>query len=452
MRTFSTCVGLSWGRAGPILIGFIALALSFGRAHAVPAFADQTGQPCAACHVGGFGPQLTPFGREFKLRGYTPRTTPFNVPLSMMAVASYVQTAEDQPAPPADHYGVNDNTTLDQVSLFIAGGVGSHFGVFSQTTYDGVGRSFSWDNIDMRAVTTKAIGGKNAVLGLSLNNSPGVQDPWNTLPAWGFPYTGSDLAPGPAEAPLLNDALAQNVIGMTGYVWWNNQVYLEGGAYASGSPGFLRAVGVDPADTSRIHGAAPYLRVAYQRTRGMQNFEVGAFALWANLYPGRDASAGTDDYADLGIDGSYQLFTPGGNALTFNARYTHENQRLHASELMGAAANVNHSLEDLRADVSYYWKGKVGLSVGGFDTWGSKDPLLYADNRTAAPDSSGATFQLDYTPWGDGHSPFGRRVNFRVGMQYTAYATFEGARSNFDGAGRNASDNDTVRLFSWLAF
>jgi len=29
-------------------------------AHAVPSFAAQTGQPCTACHVGAFGPQLTP--------------------------------------------------------------------------------------------------------------------------------------------------------------------------------------------------------------------------------------------------------------------------------------------------------------------------------------------------------------------------------------------------------
>ncbi len=38
-------------------------------AQAVPAFARQTGQNCIACHVGGFGPQLTPFGRAFKLDG-----------------------------------------------------------------------------------------------------------------------------------------------------------------------------------------------------------------------------------------------------------------------------------------------------------------------------------------------------------------------------------------------
>src|SRR3546814_12051491 len=36
---------------------------------AVPSYSRQTHQACDACHVGSFGPQLTPFGREFKLMG-----------------------------------------------------------------------------------------------------------------------------------------------------------------------------------------------------------------------------------------------------------------------------------------------------------------------------------------------------------------------------------------------
>ena len=90
-----------------------------GRAAAVPAFAEQTGQPCVGCHVGGFGPQLTPFGRAFKLGGYTLRTNSFNVPLSAMAVASYIRTQKGQPSPPASSFRDNDNFALDQVILFV---------------------------------------------------------------------------------------------------------------------------------------------------------------------------------------------------------------------------------------------------------------------------------------------------------------------------------------------
>lgn len=39
--------------------------------HALPSYAPQTGQRCSSCHVGGNWPQLTPWGRFFKLSGYT---------------------------------------------------------------------------------------------------------------------------------------------------------------------------------------------------------------------------------------------------------------------------------------------------------------------------------------------------------------------------------------------
>src|SRR5665213_1711957 len=78
----------------PLLtLGFSGLCA--GSALAVPSFAIQTDHPCQSCHVGGFGPQLTPYGRDFKLHGYTERAGAFNLPLSAMAVASYVRTRKD---------------------------------------------------------------------------------------------------------------------------------------------------------------------------------------------------------------------------------------------------------------------------------------------------------------------------------------------------------------------
>jgi hypothetical protein len=57
----------------PIWTAVIAFALllfgSVPSARAVPAFARQTGQRCIACHVSF--PELTPYGRYFKLTGYT---------------------------------------------------------------------------------------------------------------------------------------------------------------------------------------------------------------------------------------------------------------------------------------------------------------------------------------------------------------------------------------------
>src|SRR5215469_10482667 len=75
----------------------LTASLSFGtNARAVPAFADQTGLHCVQCHVGAFGPQLTPVGRSFKLGGYTLRTNWDAVPVALMAIGSFVNTQKDQ--------------------------------------------------------------------------------------------------------------------------------------------------------------------------------------------------------------------------------------------------------------------------------------------------------------------------------------------------------------------
>jgi hypothetical protein len=103
-------------------------------------------------------------------------------------------------------------------------------------------------------------------------------------------------------------------------------------------------------------------------------------------------------------------------------------------------------------DASYYWDNTIGFTISHFQIWGSRDGLLYAANRTLKPDSDGFMFQVDGTPWGKDASPFGNWVNLRAGLQYTAYARFNGASTDFDGVGTNASDNNTLRLFLWLAF
>jgi hypothetical protein len=418
---------------------FAAMVASSGQASAVPAFAAQTGQPCSACHIGGFGPQLTPFGRQFKLEGYTASAGAFTLPISVMAVASYVHTSKDQAAPPAPGFDNNDNVAFDQGSIFLAGGVGDHLGGFVQVTYDGIGHHWGWDNLDLRAITHETIAGSDVLLGISLNNSPTTQDVWNTLPAWGYPYTGSGLAPSPVAGTVISGALAQSSLGASVYALWDSHIYTEAGLYWSPSDSFLKSVG---SGSAGLDSVAPYFRVAYQKDDGDQNYQVGAFAFFPDIFPGGDSSQGTDSYTDLGLDASYQYIVPKGDVYSVNFRYVHESQDLNASKIL-LTTNAHDTLQELRLDGSYYWRNQVGFTVAPFVTWGTSDAALYGTGN-GSPDSNGVMLQVDYTPWGDGDSPFGPRFNMRVGVQFAAYG-------KFDGDTHGASDNDTVRLFLWAA-
>ena len=448
--------GRAWALAGAIIASGLSW-LGATPAHAVPAFAEQIGQPCQACHVGGFGPQLTTFGRNFKLHGYTARTDSFNVPLSAMAVASFVNTAKAQTPTPG--FGPNNNFALDQISVFFAGGLGQHLGAFIQTTYDGIARAFTWDNLDVRAVTTVQIKDADVLLGASLNNSPTVQDAWNTTPAWGYPYTGSALAPSPSASPLMSGALAQTSLGMTAYAWIDSKYYVEAGAYGSPGATTLTHLGADPTSPGSIKGLAPYARIAYQRDVDGGTLEVGAFGMRTSIYPALDRSIGlTDDFTDVGFDASYIKTLASSDVITANLRYMHEQQDLNytCSPLNGAIdCPTGNSLNDVRADVSYYWRDKIGGTVQVFDTSGSANSYVYqtlGGNRIGKPDSAGVTVQLDGTPFGNGGSPFGSRFNMRVGVQYSFYTQYNGASSNYDGMGGKASDNNTLRVFTWIAY
>jgi hypothetical protein len=193
---------------GLLLVGFLAPRPGM----AIPSFAWQTGQPCAQCHVHAFGPALTPFGRQFKLNGYVwdRPDVPF-IPLAATIQTSFTHTAASQPGGATPHTSDNNNVVLDQLSLYYGDKITSHIGAFVQGTYDGVSGQAALDNTDIRFADHTTLAGQPLVYGVSLNNSPTVQDLWNTTPVWGFPYASSPVAPTPAAAVLLDGSLAQRV-------------------------------------------------------------------------------------------------------------------------------------------------------------------------------------------------------------------------------------------------
>jgi hypothetical protein len=91
------------------------------------------------------------------------------------------------------------------------------------------------------------------------------------------------------------------------------------------------------------------------------------------------------------------------------------------------------------------------VTAAYFRVKGDSDATLYADSATGSPDTTGWILQVDWTPFGKENSWGAPWANLRLGLQYTWYTRFLGAKDNYDGAGRNASDNNTFYTFIWLA-
>jgi hypothetical protein len=421
---------------------------------AVPSFASQTGMPCSQCHVVSFGVALTAYGRQFKLNGYTYGGGEHPMPLAAMVQGGYTHTREALPEPAAPHFATNDNLSVDQVSVFVATRLFDHVGVFAQGTYSGEDRHFSWDNLDVRwARPVPNFFGTDAVVGISVNNNPTVQDLWNSTPAWAYPYITSGLAPGPSAAPVIAGALAQVALGATAYTMIHDHVYLEAGAYRGLSDHWLGNLGLYPDNNIHMEGAAPYWRAAYQFTQGEAHyFSFGTFGLSARLQPDPTVPQ-SDRYTDYGFDGVYQ-YTPtdGPGTVNINASVIHEKQQLDATFAAGGANNATNHLTSVEADLTYAWHQTYAASAGLFNTTGSTDPTYFGFGTSGTPDTRGYILMLEWVPFGKKDSWARPWVNVRLGIQYTGYTRFDGGSSNYDGTGRSAGDNNTLFLFYWLAF
>ena len=418
-------------------------------AHAVPSFARQMNMECGGCHTRF--PKLNAFGRQFKASGYTmaasaqlksagkgEQTLGLNdlPPFSVMFQTSYTNLAAQVPDTQNNAFQFPQ-----QASIFVAGRISPKIGSFVQLTYSQEDDKFGMDNAEFRYADNTSIGSKPVNYGFVMNNNPTMEDLWNSTPAWGFPFASSDVAPGPAAATLIDGALGQDAAGLGAYAWLDHTYYLATTFYRSAHLG-TAAPSADSEMT--IDSFAPYLRFAWQHVWGANTLEVGAYGMWADMIPD-GVSGGTDKYKDEAADVQYERPLHGGQ-LTVHGTLIHENQKLDATFAAGDSANRTNGLDTLRVDGSY-GVGPWEFAAGVFDTTGDRDNVLYAPGEvdgsaTGKPDSRGYLAQVAYFPW----------QNVQMTLQYTGYEKFNGASSNYDGFGRNASDNDSLFLQAWFVW
>jgi hypothetical protein len=444
-RKLSTIVLL--GVAG--FAASLAIGVPVRPAFSLPLYARQTGQPCATCHTAFL--ELTPFGRRFKLGGYTLGGGDWSgPPFAVMLQPTFTNTQADQEGAPAPHFAPNNNVAMQQVSLFTGGRITDNLGAFIQGTYDGVARRFGWDNTDIRFAKPFNVEGHTLLWGVTANNNPTVQDVWNTIPAWSFPYISSAVAPMPTASTFIEQVYAQQVAGISSYGFLDDLIYLEFGGYRPLSTNTQLALGVDTTGQSPISGVAPYWRLAVEPNFGNHSWQAGTFGLASKVVPLGISGAGTDSFTDIGIDTQYQyLGDP--HMVTARLAWIHENHNTSASQTLGLADNSNNQLRSLNASVSYIYDQTWSLTAGRTSVGGTADAALYG-TFTGSPNSAGWIFDLAYLPFSHGGPSFWPWLNFRVGLQYTHWTKFDGATTNINGNGRNASDNNTFFAYLWTMF
>ena len=382
---------------------------------ALPSFARQTGQPCGTCHTDF--PALTPYGRRFKLLGYTTgggefRTTPFSSqtainaraeyekmmgyvktlnssqpssakpeegkewvpPVSMMAIVGYTRTQADLTG--ADPYSPNNNVVLSPFSAFWGGAITDHVGAFAQVTYNAIGpgpaadpfdrHTWTWDNTDVRYASTAHLGPLDIIYGITANNNPTVQDVWNTTPAWSFPYAVSNVLGPQNPGTVIEGAFAAHVGGVGTYAFINDLLYLELTGYKTLGFSAQNNLGTDPFGApGQLGGVSPYWRIALEPHWGRNTLMIGAFGGQFNVHPWVDTSFATwstavfpqtDKFTDYGFDTQYQY--QGDNWwLTLRGSYIREFQQLDATFANGLGAfgptNANDLLNSLHLQASF---------------------------------------------------------------------------------------------------
>jgi hypothetical protein len=463
---------LTLGAVAIFALGGLAPILVAPPARGVPAVARQTGLACEACHT--IPPELTPFGRRFKLNGYTmttraplisdtddhKRSTLFltdlpgiNV-LLMNAYAHY-----DRPLPDSAVAGAkaqsDDLQFPEQLSLMYAGAISDHLGGWIQVTYAQPGGTFGIDNTELRYSDHTA--NNDWVWGVLANNSVSLQDVWSTVPAWIIPgfivpslYSMPGLGGASLRVPLYQLLGPGLVAGSGAYLWYKDSLYLELSEYHSAKSGSV----IPELDSSNLNlgggtvdGFAPYWRAAYERDWGYNSIEVGTNGLYTkfvpSVYAGQTLSPGNQNrYLDASVDWEYQHNGPT-NIFTFLGYYTHETEENDRGLVPKYFSNSTDHLNELQITGEYYYNRHFGGLMSFVRTTGTPDIAINGGN--GSPSNQYDVFELDYIPW----------LNVKLLLQYDLYSVVSNRQNPFyldDATHPKASNNNTWVVGTWLDF
>jgi hypothetical protein len=434
-----------------MLLGYAFLAVP--AAQAIPSMARQTGYACAKCHTSF--PELTPFGRQFKLGAYAMSSAkwdakPFleKIPGAALLQVSRTQTRNtNSPDAMPENFNRDRDTIVQAAGVYYGGKITNNSGALIQYNYNGFEDKWGMEMFDLRYGNQKTFGKdeKELIWGVTLNNSPTVSDIYNSTPMWGFPHTDSGTVM-PNASTLVDMTLASQVGGIGVYGLWDDLIYGEFAVYRTAKRGFFRFVALGDTTDTVLAGNAPYWRFALQKETGPHSFEVGTYGMIGKVQvDSEDKSLGSDRFRDYALDASYQ-YIKGDHTMSAHTTWIKEKQDWNASFPLGMSSSPSTNLKTSRTDFHYFFKRRWGGGLQYFQTSGSANDMRYnmgdavMGSANGSPNSKGWVTELNFLPI----------QNLKLALRFTDYQTFNGASRNYDGHGRNASDNNSVFLLAWL--
>jgi len=459
-----------------IVIALIGLQASFV-AQALPSFSEQTELACKACHL-NIG-ELTPTGRQFKLKGYTQGTRV--MPFSFTGTASVTKVKNTSSSvDPSVTMPKNGKPIPEEANLYVAGKLSDHiggnikwtasaantdplYGSSGVQTGTRVGHDFFLDASDLRFAKQDQVGTDVVTWGVTLNNAPASQDLWNTTPVHTFPYLTSSLlnAWGTGQfgpTTMMDGGLNSQTTGLGIYAMVNDAIYMELSNYFNSSP-HLSVLQLSGQVNTINTNANPYWRLAWNHVNGNHSYMVGTFGMVTHL--ARDpyvAGSASGKYTDTGLDAQYQHITDT-HSISAQATYIHEQVDWGARSVGRSHDNPSGSLSTFKTKLTYDYARTYGSSIFYFKTDGSTDNLYWAYNAaattgacnqtnsmlaycsaTGTPKTSGMGFELYYAPM----------PNVHIALQQTYYKNFLGGATfidNTSGNNRSASDNNLTYLY-----
>ena len=105
-------------------------------------------------------------------------------------------------------------------------------------------------------------------------------------------------------------------------------------------------------------------------------------------------------------------------------------------------------------NASYWYRNTYGLTIGWQRTWGPANPIS-CSSTAAAPTTNPTATPSSSRPMGalrQGHSLQRPSSISSLACNTPPILSSMAAPTNYDGAGTNASDNNTLLLFAWMIF